>query len=53
MCVGRCMCTRIHSGKKVICKKCNLSALSGILGHFKSEFRIKKVSGNFSDYEER
>ena len=30
-----------------------MSALSGILGHFKSEFRIKKVSGNFSDYEER
>ena len=27
--------------------------LSGILGHFKSEFRIKKVSGNFSDFEER
>ena len=26
--------------------------LSGILGHFKSEFRKKKVSGNFSDYEE-
>ena len=30
-----------------------LERLSGILGHFKSEFRIKKVSGNFSDYEER
>ena len=30
-----------------------MSAFSGILGHFKSEFRIKKVSGNFSDYEER
>ena len=30
-----------------------MSALSGILGHFKPEFRIKKVSGNFSDYEER
>ena len=30
-----------------------MSALSGILGHFKSDFRIKKVSGNFSDYEER
>ena len=27
-------------------------AFSGILGHFKSEFRIKKVSGRFSDYEE-
>ena len=45
--MGRCMCPRNHSGKKVICKKLNLSALSGILGHFKSEFRIKKVSGNF------
>ena len=21
VCVGRCMCTRIHGGKKVICKK--------------------------------
>ena len=51
--MGRCMCTRIHGGKKVICKKRKLSALSGILGHFKSEFRIKKVSGNFSDYEQR
>ena len=40
--MGRCMCTRIHGGKKVICKKWNLSALSGILGHFKSEFRKKK-----------
>ena len=45
--MGRCMCPRNHSGKKVICKKRNLSALSGILGHFKSEFRIKKVGGNF------
>ena len=51
--MGRCMYPRIHGGKNVICKKENLSALSGILGHFKSEFRIKKVSGNFSDYEER
>ena len=51
--MGRCMYPRIHGGKKVICKKRNLSALSGILGHFKSEFRIKKVSGNLSDYEER
>ena len=51
--MGRCMYPRIHGGKKLICKKLNLSALSGILGHFKSEFRIKKVSGNFSDYEER
>ena len=42
VCVCRCMCTRIHGGKKVICKKLNLSALSGILGHFKSEFRKKK-----------
>ena len=48
-----CMCTRNHGGKKVICKKRNLSALSGILGHFKSEFRKKKESGNFSDYEQR
>ena len=48
----RCMCTRIDGGKKVIWIKRNLSALSGILGHFKSEFRIKKVSGIFSDYEE-
>ena len=51
MCI--CMCSGNHGGKKVICKKKNFSALSGILGHFKSEFRIKKVSGNFSDYEER
>ena len=51
--VNRCMCSRNHGGKKVICKKRKLSALSGFLGHFKSEFLIKKVSGNFSDYEER
>ena len=51
--MGRCMCTRIHGGKKVIFKKLNLSALSGIFGHFKSEFRKKKESGNFSDYEQR
>ena len=42
VCVGRCMCPRNHGGKKVICKNLNLSALSGILGHFKSEFRNKK-----------
>ena len=47
------MCPRIHGGKKVICKKLKLSALSGILGHFKSEFRKKKESCNFSDYEQR
>ena len=46
------MFSRNHGGKKVICKICNLSARSGILGHFKSEFR-KKNSGNFSVYEER
>ena len=51
--MGRRMCTRIHGGKKVICKKRKLSAFSGILGHFKSEFRKKKESGNFSDYEQR
>ena len=51
--MGRCMCTRIHGGKKVICKKLNFSALSAILGHFKSEFRKKKENGNFSDYEQR
>ena len=51
--MGSCMCTRIHGGKKEIFKKLNLSAASGNLGYFKSEFRIKKVSGNFSDYEER
>ena len=49
--MGRCMCPRNHGGKKVICKKLNLSALSGILVHFKSEFR-KKRCGNFSDYKE-
>ena len=36
--MGRCMCSRNHGGKKVICKKENLRALSGILGPFKSEF---------------
>ena len=51
--MGRCMCTPIHGGKKVFCKTLNLSALSGILGHFKSKFRKKKESGNFSDYEQR
>ena len=53
VCAGRCMCPRNHSGKKVIRKKRNLSALNGILGHFKAGFRKKKVSGNFPDYEER
>ena len=47
MCLGRCMCPRNQSAKKVICKKVNLSELSGIFGHFKSEFRKKKVGGNF------
>ena len=51
--MGRCMCSHIHGGKKVISKKRNLSALSGILGHFKAEFRKKKESGKFSDYEQR
>ena len=41
VCVGRCMCSRNHGGKKVIFKKGNLSALSGSFGHFKSEFRKK------------
>ena len=50
--MGRCMCSRNQGGKKVICKKINLSALSGSFGHFKSEFRKKKVSGNFFDYAE-
>ena len=40
--MGRCMCPRNHGGKKVICKNRNLSAISGILGHFKSEFRKKR-----------
>ena len=40
--MGRCMCSRNHGGKKVICKKLILSALSGILGHFKSEYRKKR-----------
>ena len=39
--VGRCMCSRNHGGKKVISKIRKLSALSGNLGHFKSEFRKK------------
>ena len=42
MFLGRCMCWRNHGEKKVICKQLNLSALSGILGHFKSEFRKKR-----------
>ena len=42
MCVGRCKCPHNHGGKKVICKKLNFGALSGILGHFKSEFRKKR-----------
>ena len=36
------MCSPSHGGKKVICKKENLSVLSGILGHFKSEFRKQR-----------
>ena len=45
--MGRCMCSHIHGGKKVISKKRNLSALSGILGHFKAEFRKKRKVVNF------
>ena len=41
MCLGRCICSRNHGGKKVICKKLNLSALSGISGHCESEFQKK------------
>ena len=48
------VCVRVITAeKKVICKKGNLNAHSGIIGHFKSEFRKKKVSGNFSDYDKR
>ena len=47
------VCVRVITAeKKVICKKGNFSALSGSFGHFKSEFRKKKVSGNFFDYAE-
>ena len=42
MCVGRCMRSRNHGGKKVNCKKLNLSAISGILGHIKSELGKKR-----------
>ena len=42
VCLGRCMCWRNHGGKQVICKKIKLSAVSGILGHFKSEFGKKR-----------
>ena len=52
--MGRCMYPRIHGGKKVICKKGNLSALSGILENYFSplgtisrNFEKKKVGGNF------
>ena len=38
----RCICSRNQGGKKVICKKWDLSALSDIFGHFKSEFREKR-----------
>ena len=38
VCVGRCICSRNHGGKKVICKKMKLERASGILGPFKSEF---------------
>ena len=47
VCLGRCMCWRNHGGKQVICKKLNLSAVSGILGHFKSEFGKKRYVGIF------
>ena len=42
VCLGRCMCWRNHGGKQVICKKLNLSARSGILGHVESEFGKKR-----------
>ena len=42
VCLGRCMCWGNHGGKIVNCKKLNLSALSGILGHIKSELGKKR-----------
>ena len=42
-----CVCSRDHGGKNVICKKWNLSALSGIFEHFFLGISEKKVSGNF------
>ena len=51
--VGRCMCSSNQGGKKVISKHRNLRTLSGIIGYFNSEFRKKKESYYFSDYEER
>ena len=42
-----CVCSRDHGGKNVICKKWNLSALSGIFEHFFLGISEKKVIGNF------
>ena len=42
-----CVCSRDDGGKNVICKKWNLSALSGIFEHFFLGISEKKVSGNF------
>ena len=42
-----CVCSRDHGGKNVICKKWNLSALSGIFEHFFLGISEKKVGGNF------
>ena len=42
-----CLCSRDDGGKNVICKKWNLSALSGIFEHFFLGISEKKVSGNF------
>ena len=43
-----CVCVRVITAEKnVICKKWNLSALSGIFEHFFLGISEKKVSGNF------
>ena len=42
-----CVCSCDDGGKNVICKKWNLSALSGIFEHFFLGISEKKVSGNF------
>ena len=50
--MGRCMCPRNHGGKKVICKKLNLSALSGIFGereHVKYIMKKKKFFFSFRE----
>ena len=51
--MGMCMCSRNHGGKKVIEKNKTCPPLASVLRTLSRNFEKKKISGNFSHYEER